>query len=145
MTKLVTRSPEETRRAGADFARALPPDAVVVLTGDLGAGKTQFIAGACLAFGVTTPVTSPTFTLVNEYSAPGVRVAHVDLYRINRREELAELGLEEYLNGGWVCFIEWGEFALDVLPRDLYQVTITPGAGSGERTITIAGPAGEGS
>lgn len=139
MTEALTRSAGETTALGREFARSLRPGSVVAMVGTLGSGKTCFVAGACAVLGVTVRVTSPTFTLINEYPAPFGMVAHIDMYRIGSRREVAELGIEEYFSPRHICFIEWADAVLDLLPPAHFRVTITHGAEEGERRIVIVG------
>jgi tRNA threonylcarbamoyladenosine biosynthesis protein TsaE len=106
MTTFVTRNAEETRLAGEQFAAQLRPSDVIGLFGNLGAGKTTFVQGVCRAFGISAHVSSPTFTLINEYHASFGLIVHADLYRITEAGQLRELGLEEYFVGGNICLIE---------------------------------------
>lgn len=137
MKTFVTSSPGETVALGKSFARDLVPGDVVALFGNLGSGKTQFASGVCEGLGVTMHATSPTFTLINEYGAPFGIVAHVDLYRISSRRELAELGLEEYFHDRCICLIEWAESVLDMLPDHYYLVKVGYGSTELEREVTI--------
>jgi tRNA threonylcarbamoyladenosine biosynthesis protein TsaE len=134
-------SPEATAELGRTYASSVLPGAVVALIGDLGTGKTQFIGGLCSALGVTVPVTSPTFTLINEYPAPFGAVIHVDLYRIGSRREIAELGLEEYFTDRTVCLIEWAEKLQGLLPPGARVLRFFHGTSERERVIEI--PEGE--
>jgi tRNA threonylcarbamoyl adenosine modification protein YeaZ/tRNA threonylcarbamoyl adenosine modification protein YjeE len=138
VSETITHSATETAALGRTFARSLRPGDVVAMVGTLGSGKTCFVAGACQSLGVTTRVTSPTFTLINEYPAPFGRVAHIDLYRIGSRREAAEVGIEEYFTLRTVCFIEWPDAVPGLLPPDHYRVAIVHGALEGERRITIS-------
>jgi tRNA threonylcarbamoyladenosine biosynthesis protein TsaE len=132
-----TRSSEETVALGASFAASLAPGAVVGLVGDLGSGKTQFVIGVCRGLGLDARVSSPTFTLINEYPAPFGTVVHADLYRIGTRRELAELGIEEYFNDRCLCLIEWAERMREDLPGDAYLVSIAAGVDAAERVFTF--------
>ena len=104
---LTTRGGHETESVGAALGELLREGDLVVLGGDLGAGKTTFVKGVARALGVQEPVTSPTFTIVQEYDGP-VPVAHVDIYRLDRVQELHDLGLEELLDDA-VVLVEWGD------------------------------------
>lgn len=137
MTTVRTHSGAETIALGKMFAESLSPGSVAGLTGALGSGKTQLVIGICAGLGVSAHVASPTFTLINEYAAPFGTVVHVDLYRINSRSELAELGIEEYFNDRCVCLIEWAERMQEYLPEGAHQVTLAHGSGSDERVITF--------
>ena len=143
MTTLVTRTPEETEKAGADFAKLVKPGDIVALTGTLGSGKTRFVAGVCTALGAGGHFGSPTFTLINEYPAGTLTVVHADMYRIASRAEVAEVGLVEYFRAPYVCFIEWAEHVLDLLPRGHYLIAFEHCGSETERRITIRKP-GEG-
>jgi len=134
-----SRSDVETFAAGEAFASGVSPGSVIALVGELGSGKTRFVSGACRALGVTAPVTSPTFTIINEYPAPFGRVIHIDLYRIARKAELADLGLEEYFVPQNICFIEWAEQVMDLLPGESKVVRFTHGRQANERIIEIGG------
>jgi tRNA threonylcarbamoyladenosine biosynthesis protein TsaE len=138
MTRTTTRSVEETVEAGRVFASSLGPGAVVALSGTLGSGKTRFAAGICQGLGVRVHVTSPTFTIINEYPSPVATVAHIDMYRIRNRREVAELGLEEYFSDRFVCLIEWPEPVSDLLPPEHFQVAMEHGRSADEREIVIS-------
>ena len=140
MRRIVSLSAEETEAAGRAFAGSLRPGDVVALTGTLGSGKTRFVAGVCGGLGVRGHVTSPTFTLINEYPAEFGVVAHIDMYRINGMKEVVDLGLEEYFNSRCICLIEWAETVLDMLPPARFHVSFAHGGSESERTIQIEGP-----
>jgi tRNA threonylcarbamoyladenosine biosynthesis protein TsaE len=134
--KVVTRSVEETRALGEQLGRdVLAVGDVVVLSGELGSGKTALAQGVGRGLEVDGPVVSPTFTLVREYEGR-VRLCHVDIYRLDRIQELHELGIEEQLEDS-VTLIEWGEMAGSALPSDRLEVRITPGVGPDERIIEL--------
>jgi tRNA threonylcarbamoyladenosine biosynthesis protein TsaE len=139
MKTFVTHSPAETVALGRSFAASLRPGDVVALFGNLGSGKTSFVAGVCQGLGAGGHVSSPTFTLINEYPAPFGIVAHVDLYRIHSLAELAEVGVEEYFGGTCIALIEWAESAMDLLPRAHHVVRIRYGEGEADREISIEG------
>jgi tRNA threonylcarbamoyladenosine biosynthesis protein TsaE len=139
MTRIETHSPGETLAFGRSFAKDLVPGDVIALEGALGSGKTQFVKGACEGLGVRQSVTSPTFTLVNEYPAPFGAVIHVDLYRIGTRAELAELGVEEYFSDRCVTFIEWAESVADLLPEGHWAVQFEYGRGEQDRVLCVRG------
>jgi tRNA threonylcarbamoyladenosine biosynthesis protein TsaE len=111
----ISHSESQTRRLGARLATLLQPGDVVALIGDLGSGKTRWVQGICAGLDVTDPVTSPTFTLVNEYRGRWP-VYHIDLYRISDISETLTFGLEEYLYGDGISLIEWADRAFDILP-----------------------------
>jgi tRNA threonylcarbamoyladenosine biosynthesis protein TsaE len=124
--ELETRAVDETRKVGAALAEVLGPGDVVSMTGDLGAGKTAFVQGAARALGVTEPVTSPTFVLVREYRGD-VPVRHVDVYRLQRFQEVLDLGFEDLVDAGVVAFIEWGNVVEALLPDSHVQVELRAG------------------
>jgi tRNA threonylcarbamoyladenosine biosynthesis protein TsaE len=134
--KVVSRSVEETRALGEELGRdVLRAGDVVVLTGELGTGKTALAQGVGRGLGVDGPVVSPTFTLIREYEGR-VPLCHVDVYRLERVQELHDLGLEERLDDS-VTLIEWGEVAGSALPQDRLEVRIAGGAGPDERIIEL--------
>jgi tRNA threonylcarbamoyladenosine biosynthesis protein TsaE len=134
--KVVTRSVEETRALGEQLGRdVLVPGDVVVLSGELGAGKTALAQGVGRGLEVDGPVVSPTFTLVREYKGRHP-LCHVDLYRLEWVQELHDLGIEEHLDDS-VTLIEWGEMASSALPADRLEVRLTPGVGADERIIEL--------
>ena len=134
--KVVSRSVEETRALGEELGRGvLRAGDVVVLSGELGTGKTALAQGVGRGLGVDGPVVSPTFTLVREYEGR-IRLCHVDLYRLERVQEIHELGIEEQLEES-VTLIEWGEVAGSALPPDRLEVRLTAGAGPDERIIEL--------
>lgn len=137
MNRYVSHSAEETRALGRTFARTLRPGDCVALSGPLGSGKTQFVIGVCEGLGATAHATSPTFTFINEYDAPFGTVVHVDLYRIEKRSELFDLGIEEYFNERCICLIEWPELIVELLPPRHHEVHLRHGATENEREITI--------
>ena len=114
----ISESPEATRALAETLARSLHPPVVIALVGDLGAGKTLFTQALARALGVTQPVTSPTFTLINEYPLPdGATLYHVDLYRLNDPvQEAIDLGIEELFDAG-IVVIEWADRIASLLPR----------------------------
>jgi tRNA threonylcarbamoyladenosine biosynthesis protein TsaE len=134
-----TRSSEETEQLGAELARTLQPGDVVLIEGELGAGKTTFVRGACRALGVHAPVTSPTFTIGQLYPAP-VTVAHVDLYRLTALADEDPDLLADYVRPDTISFVEWpaaGERQIAALARDRRRVRIAH-AGEDRRTLEIA-------
>ncbi len=136
-----TSSPEETEAVAARLAAALAPGDVVTISGELGAGKTTFVRGACRALGVTEPVTSPTFVLVHNY-AGRLPIVHLDVYRLDHLQEVVDLGLAEMLDEGGVALIEWGDMAAPSLPADFLEVRIDYGEADDERRFDfrIVGP-----
>jgi tRNA threonylcarbamoyladenosine biosynthesis protein TsaE len=118
-----THSEEETRDLGQKLGTVLKPGHVISFSGSLGSGKTTMIKGICAGLDVQETVTSPTFTLINEYSGR-VPVYHFDFYRIQEPEELTDLGLEEYFFGDGICLIEWPNVASQWLPTHHLRVTL---------------------
>jgi tRNA threonylcarbamoyladenosine biosynthesis protein TsaE len=120
---MTTHAAEETESVAAALGNVLRPGDLVVLSGELGAGKTTFAKGVARALGVVEPVTSPTFTIVQEYDA-SVPMAHVDVYRLVHMQELHDVGFEELLDGR-VVLVEWGETIARALPSDRIEVRLT--------------------
>ena len=139
----VSHSEAETEDLGRRLAAALSPGAVVAYRGDLGMGKTAFTRGLARGLGCTGRVTSPTFTVVNEYEGR-LPLFHFDLYRLEGEDALYDVGWEDYLDRGGVCAVEWSERAEAALPRETVWVSIRRCAESGDwRRITIEGRAGD--
>jgi tRNA threonylcarbamoyladenosine biosynthesis protein TsaE len=139
MKQFLTHSAEETTELGRHLAAELAPPKLVVLRGELGAGKTTLIKGIAEGFRAASQenVTSPTFTLIHEYRGPGVNVYHVDLYRVDTQRELDTLGLDDLFDTNSVVLIEWGEkFTRFLRERDV-EITIER-LGENERRIKIA-------
>jgi tRNA threonylcarbamoyladenosine biosynthesis protein TsaE len=133
---IVSHSATETANVAGIVARELRARDVLLLAGDLGAGKTAFTKALCAALGVGEPVTSPTFTLVHEYQGGSLRVCHADVYRLERTGELADLGLEEARRLGAVLVIEWGDLVAEAFDDAL---VLTFGhAGDDRRTIDFS-------
>ena len=134
----ITHSEQETEKLGEALAKKLRPRTVIAFTGDLGAGKTAFTRGLARGFGVTDRVTSPTFTIVNEYQGGRCPLFHFDLYRLADEDELFDIGWEDYLDRGGVCAVEWSEKVSGAL-RGALSVDIRRGAGDNDRIITVEG------
>ena len=137
--RFITNSPEETEALGARLARALEPGAVVAFTGDLGAGKTAFVRGLARGLGVPDRVTSPTFTIVNEYEGGRLPLFHFDLYRLGCADELFDIGWEDYLARGGVCAVEWSERMEELLEPGTIRVDLRRGEDEDRRVITVEG------
>lgn len=112
--ELLTHNPAETETLGEQFGRAARRGLVIALSGELGAGKTQFVKGMARGLGITGRVHSPTFTLVNEYTGGRLKLFHLDLYRLESREQILSAGLEEFLEPDGVAVIEWAERIYDL-------------------------------
>jgi tRNA threonylcarbamoyladenosine biosynthesis protein TsaE len=131
-----TETPQETEALGEALGRVLPPGSVVAYTGGLGAGKTAFTRGLARGLGVQDRVTSPTYTIVNEYEGGRLPLFHFDWYRLSDAEELFDIGWEDYLSRGGVCAVEWSENAPEAFDAPV-RVTIRQ---AGEaRLISIQG------
>lgn len=137
-----TSSVDETRKLAAALAELARPGDLVVLAGDLGAGKTAFVQGFGRALDVDEPITSPTFTLAQQYDGR-FTVHHLDVYRLELLGEVADLGLSELLDDGGVTLIEWGDVIAPVLPSEYLEVRLTFGGADDERRIALR-PVGPG-
>ena len=133
-----THSAAETEAVGETMARGMVPGTVIAFTGDLGAGKTAFVRGMARGIGVTDRVTSPTFTIVNEYEGGRLPLFHFDMYRLGSSEELFDIGWEDYLRRGGICAVEWSERVSDALDGAI-RVDIRRDGGDNDRIITIEG------
>ena len=133
--EIITHSVGETEHVGQTLAKTLKPFSIVALFGDLGAGKTAFVRG--IANGLNSPdrVTSPTFTIVNEYSG-SLALFHFDMYRLGSSDELFDIGWEDYLARGGVCVVEWSENVLDAFDGTEIKVTIDKLSDT-DRKITV--------
>ena len=118
-----SNSSKDTIKIGNNLAKLLSKGDVVVLSGDLGAGKTKFVEGFLHNFGLQDEISSPTFNIINEYISSDNNIYHFDVYRLEDSDEFYAIGGEEYFEKG-ICLIEWGELISDVLPKDYIHVTI---------------------
>ena len=133
-------SPEGTEAAAAAIARQLPPGTVIALHGTLGAGKTVFARGVARALGIVEPVSSPTFTLVQEYPFPGGVLYHLDLYRIDNSTNALAFGVDEYLyDPRAYTLVEWPERIMDILPPHTLHLALRPLRNANERELSLAG------
>ena len=132
-----TNSPEETEQLGAALGRIVRPGTVIAYRGDLGAGKTAFTRGLARGLGYAEPVTSPTYTIVNEYLGGRLPLFHFDMYRLTSADDLWDIGWEDYLDRRGVCCVEWSENVADAL-EDPITVTIDK-LGENSRRITLEG------
>ncbi len=124
--EFISHSEEETEKFAAELAASLPPGSVLALSGDLGAGKTVFSRGFARGLGIEEPVSSPTYTIIQEYPRPGGGwFFHMDLYRINDARSALDFGVDEYLEDptAW-CIIEWAERIAGILPQDTIRLQI---------------------
>lgn len=145
MKKYITNSEKETENFAYDFAKALNKNSILVLSGNLGTGKTRFMRGIAQYFGIENDVSSPTFTIVNEYT-PKInnenvsKIFHFDVYRLAGSEDFENSVGTDYFNLG-LCIIEWGEIIKDILPSNTIYISIerNDGNNENERTITIQG------
>ena len=135
--QFITTSPAETEKVGAALSKVLSPGAVIAYRGDLGAGKTAFTRGLARGLGVADPVTSPTYTIVNEYLGGRLPLFHFDMYRLGSSDDLWDIGWEDYLERGGVCAVEWSENVDDAMENAIY-VTIYK-TGENSRRIVIEG------
>ena len=135
---VITRSEGETEALGYRLAGEISPGTVLAFFGDLGTGKTTFTRGLARGLDVSTPVTSPTYTIVNEYAAKNGDLIHFDMYRLGNSDELFEIGWEDYLARGAIIALEWSENVEDALSSDVIRVFLEK-TGDTERKITIIG------
>ncbi len=133
----LTNSPSETEAVGAALAQQLKPGTILAYRGDLGAGKTAFTRGLARGLGCTDLVTSPTYTIVNEYLGGRLPLFHFDMYRLASSDDLWDIGWEDYLDRGGVCAVEWSENVDDAMEGAIY-ITIEK-TGDESRRITIEG------
>lgn len=140
MKKYISNSAADTQKIAAELVNTLTPGSVICMYGDLGAGKTAFVQGMAVALGIDEPVTSPTFTIVNEYYGK-MPLYHFDVYRIGSSDEMFEIGFDEYIDGDGISVIEWAELIEDMLPEDRINITILKNMEKGEdyREIKVEG------
>ena len=141
MTVIESRSPEETYRIGSDLASKVPAGTVITLNGDLGAGKTLWTKGFAHGLGISELVTSPTFTILQEYTDGRIPLYHFDVYRIEDPDEMIETGFSDYLGGDGICVIEWAEMIREILPEERIDILLERDEKQGPeyRRITIKG------
>ena len=135
--EFITNSPQETEAVGARLAEQLKPGTVIAYKGDLGAGKTAFTRGLARGLGISDPVTSPTYTIVNEYLNGRLPLFHFDMYRLHSADDLFDIGWDDYLERGGICAVEWSENVAEAM-EDPITVTIEK-TGEESRKITITG------
>lgn len=122
--QFLSKSEEDTKNFAKSLASHLKKQDIIVLTGDLGSGKTKFTEGILSYFGLENEISSPTFTIVNEYQKDDIAIYHFDVYRLEDSSEFYEMGGEEYFENG-ICLIEWGELIEDALPKDYIHITFS--------------------
>ena len=135
--EFTTHSPAETEKIGAALGNILPPGTVLAYEGDLGAGKTAFTRGLAAGLGCTDMVTSPTYTIVNEYLSGRLPLFHFDMYRLSSSDDLWDIGWEDYLDRGGICAVEWSENVEEAM-EDAVRIRIEKLDGDSRR-ITIEG------
>ena len=135
--EFITHSPEETETTGEKLAQQLNPGTILAYRGDLGAGKTAFTRGLARGLGFREQVTSPTYTIVNEYLGGRLPLFHFDMYRLHSSDDLFDIGWDDYLERGGICAVEWSENVADALEEPI-TVTIEK-LGENSRRITIEG------
>ena len=135
--EFITNSPAETEAVGAALGKILKSGTILAYRGDLGAGKTAFTRGLARGLGYTEPVTSPTYTIVNEYLGGRLPLFHFDMYRLGSSDDLWDIGWEDYLERGGICAVEWSENVDDAMENAIY-VTIHK-TGEESRRIEIEG------
>ena len=138
--RFITNSPAETEAVGAALAAVLQPGTVLAFRGDLGAGKTAFTRGLARGLGATDRVTSPTYTIVNEYLSGRLPLFHFDMYRLESADDLWDIGWEDYLERGGICAVEWSENVAEAMENAIG--ICMEKTGEDTRVITIEG--GEG-
>ena len=137
--EFITNSPEETEALGAALGSRLAPGTVIAYQGDLGAGKTAFTRGVACGLGAKESVTSPTYTIVNEYLSGKYPLFHFDMYRLASSDDLFDIGWEDYLDRGGICAVEWSENVEEAIEDDAVRVAIRRGEDDTSRIITIEG------
>ena len=134
--EIISTSVDDTWRLAKALVAELPQRAVLALHGDLGSGKTCFVQGIALALGIKQPVTSPTFTIVNEYHGDRY-LCHIDLYRLSGADEVLALGFDEYLEAEGIVAVEWPERAEEIFPADIINISIKSRGAADVRSIII--------
>ena len=136
MKQIITYSEEETKNVARDIAKKIGNTGVIVLNGELGAGKTKFTEGFLSYFGLENEISSPTFTIVNEYKNEKANIYHFDVYRLEDVEEFYAIGGEEYFSNG-ICIIEWGEIIKEALPEHYIKIEIKKDEENFDKRILI--------
>ena len=138
MEKIILKGLEDTKKFGEKLGSLLKSGDIICLMGDLGAGKTTLTKSIGIGLGVEDYITSPTFTLINEYKGR-LNLYHFDVYRLEGISDLDDLGFEEYFYSGGVCIIEWGDKIENILPKDKINLSIEKGSELDERIINLSG------
>lgn len=124
METFISKSEQDTINFAKDFAKDLKNGDIIVLSGELGSGKTKFTEGVLTYFGLENEISSPTFTVVNEYKKENINIYHFDVYRLDDIDEFYAIGGEEYFESG-ICIIEWGEIIEEILPKGYTKITFS--------------------
>jgi len=132
-----TTAVEATRALAASIAELAVPGDVILLSGELGAGKTAFVQGFGAGLGVQATITSPTFTLAHQYDDGRLTLHHLDVYRLERLAEMEDVGVPELVDGDGVVLIEWGDVVAPALPQDYLEITFTYGEGDDDRELEL--------
>ena len=134
----ISHSYEETQRIGSEFAQQLKPGDIIALDGDLGAGKTAFTTGVCNGLMCVEKVTSPTFTIVNEYNSGRIPVFHFDVYRLTSMDDLYDIGWDDYIDRKGLILMEWASIVKNEFDFSFYEITITKRFDLGEDSREIS-------
>lgn len=137
MIVATTKAVEQTRDLAAALAELARPGDLLLLAGDLGAGKTAFAQGFGRGLGIDDPITSPTFTLAREYDGGRLRLHHLDVYRLEALDEVLDIGLPELLDDDAVTLVEWGDAIIPAVPSDYLEIRISFGEGDDDRTLAL--------
>ena len=137
MLKIISRDTEDTKRIGEVLSSYLFPGAIICLSGNLGAGKTAFVQGIGRGIGITEPITSPTYTIINEYYSARIPLYHFDVYRLGDSDEMLELGCDEYFFGKGITVVEWADNVRDIIPAQRFWINILYREDLRERDIII--------
>ena len=124
MSTYISKSEQDTIDFAKNYAQNLKPGDIIVLSGELGSGKTKFVQGVLEYFNLQDEISSPTFTIVNEYNSDTVNIYHFDVYRLEDSDEFFAIGGEEYFSKG-ICLIEWGELIEDILPKPYTKISFS--------------------
>jgi tRNA threonylcarbamoyladenosine biosynthesis protein TsaE len=137
MLKIISKSPKDTKIIGEKLSIYLFAGAIVCLSGDLGAGKTAFVQGMGKGLGIDEHITSPTYTIINEYYSGRIPLYHFDVYRLGSSDEMLELGCDEYFFGDGISVVEWADNVEDIIPSQRLWIKISLGESLEEREIMM--------